>query len=137
MFEPGENIRAAILGEGLLTGAVMGIYYDFFRIIRRIIRCRYANIVGQDIFFWVTSAFFVFFTMIKLNGGQVRILFVLMVLAGWGFYMLSVGAVVMLLVEWGIKVFKIVFARLHNIVTSECKKRAEKHAVMQKTKKSG
>ena len=85
MFEPGENIRAAILGEGLLTGAVMGIYYDFFRIIRRIIRCRYANIVGQDIFFWVTSAFFVFFTMIKLNGGQVRILFVLMVLAGWGF----------------------------------------------------
>jgi len=120
MFEPGEGIHIALLGEALLLGLIMGVYYDIFRIIRRIIRCRYANIVGQDVFFWVTSAFMVFFVMIRLNSGQVRILFVAMVLVGWIFYMFTAGALVMYIVGWCIRGIKIISSGIHKTISSVC-----------------
>jgi len=134
MYSQGIAAEAATLGEALLTGIAVGIYYDIFRIIRRIIHCRYANIVGQDIFFWVTSAIFVFFVTIKLNGGIVRIYFVAAVLGGWFIYMVTVGAIVMLVIEWLVRLTRKVYARLHNTVLSGWRKVTEKRESKQKIK---
>jgi len=134
MYSQGIAAEAATLGEALLTGIAVGIYYDIFRIIRRIIHCRYANIVGQDIFFWVTSAIFVFFVTIKLNGGIVGIYFVAAVLGGWFIYMVTVGAIVMLVIEWLVRLTRKVYARLHNTVLSGWRKVTEKRESKQKIK---
>lgn len=83
--------QSMTVGQALLTGVIMGVYYDLFRIIRRIIPCGYASIVAQDVFFWVTSAVGVFFVCIWCTGGILRIIFVLAVLLGWGTYSATVG----------------------------------------------
>ncbi len=136
MGEQGTALQAAALGEALLVGIAVGIYYDFFRIIRRIIHCRYANIVGQDIFFWVTTAIVVFFVTIKLNGGIVRIIFIALVLAGWLLYMATAGAVLMTAVDAVVRIVRKIYTRLHNILISHCEKNAKKRSLKQKTKKS-
>ena len=98
--------ETASVGEALLTGAAMGIYYDVFRIIRRIFPCGYATIVAQDLFFWVTSGIAVFFVGIWCGDGVMRILFVIGALAGWGIYCFTVGAVVVSAVSGGIAMLK-------------------------------
>ena len=101
---PSEQV--VTVGQALLTGVIMGIYYDIFRIIRRIFTCRYATIVAQDLFFWVTSAVVVFFVCIWCTGGHLRVIFVLAVLIGWGAYAASIGAMLMVAVDWGVVYIK-------------------------------
>ena len=45
------------LGAGMVLAAV----YDFFRIIRRGIRHATAAVSGEDLLFWITAAFVVFY----------------------------------------------------------------------------
>lgn len=98
-----EGLTAAAqtltFGQALLTGVCMGIYYDVFRIIRRFFQFGYATIVAQDVFFWVTSAAGVFFVMIWFSGGIVRIYFLLAVLCGWLLYALTLGALLMYIID--------------------------------------
>lgn len=113
MYSPEIAAESATIGKALLAGIVMGVYYDVFRIIRRIIPCNYANILAQDLFFWTTSAVFVFFTTIKFNGGVVRYIFVAAILGGWLFYMLTLGSVVMTAVNFIVGICRKMFTGLH------------------------
>ncbi|MBQ9994128.1 MAG: spore cortex biosynthesis protein YabQ [Clostridia bacterium] len=94
------------LGQAIIAGIVMGIYYDIFRILRRIFRFKYATIVAQDVFFWITSAIAVFFVTIWFSGGVVRIYFVVAVLCGWLLYAFTLGALAMYIVDLLIRVIK-------------------------------
>lgn len=136
MYNPEIAFESAALGKALLTGAVMGVYYDVFRIIRRIIRCSYANILAQDLFFWVTSAVFVFFVTIKINGGVVRYIFIAAVLGGWIFYMMTIGALVMSLVDVLVRFARKIFAGLHNKCISPVVERLRSRYFKQKIEKS-
>jgi len=136
MYNPEIAFESAALGKALLTGAVMGIYYDVFRIIRRIIRCSYANILAQDLFFWVTSAIFVFFVTIKINGGIVRLIFVAAVLGGWMFYMFTVGTLVMSLVDGLVRIARGIIIGLHNKFISPAIKGVQNRYFKQKKEKS-
>lgn len=133
----GLGAEAATLGEALLTGMILGIYYDIFRIIRRIIRFGYANIVGQDVFFWTTSAIFTFFVTIRLNYGVVRIYFVAAVLGGWLLYLTTVGVVTMAVADALVRFGRGMVLRLHNIGQSAREKAAKKRELKQKKKKEG
>lgn len=135
MYDPTFASETAALGEALLTGAVLGVYYDVFRIIRRIIRCGYATIVGQDIFFWTTSAIFVFFTCIRLNNGVLRVIFVAAALGGWGLYMATLGSLVMLAADFLVKLFRRAAAGIHKTVFVPVKNSAKKWYSQRKSKK--
>ena len=93
-------LEAAALGKALLAGAALGIYYDLFRILRRVFHFGYAMILGQDLIFWLTGAVGVFFGSVVVYGGQLRILFVLTALAGWGIYAATIGSILMAVVDF-------------------------------------
>lgn len=136
MYNPEIAFEAAAFGKALLTGAVMGIYYDVFRIIRRIIRCSYANILAQDLFFWATSAVFVFFVTIKINGGIVRYIFIAAVLGGWIFYIMTVGVFVMSVVDFFVRIARGIAFGLHNKLISPILEKAKSRYSKQKNEKS-
>ena len=136
MYSPEIIAETATLGKALITGAVLGIYYDVFRIIRRIAPCNYANILTQDLFFWTTSAVVVFFVTIKLNGGVVRYIFIAAVLGGWAFYMLTLGSLVMAATGFIIRMGRKFLAGLHNKCVLPIVKSIKKFCVKQKTEKS-
>lgn len=122
--------QSVTVGQALLVGVIMGIYYDLFRIIRRIIPCGYASIVAQDVFFWVTSAIGVFFACIWCTGGTLRIIFVLAVLLGWGAYAATVGAVLIRTVELVMRGIGLVLHRIENKILIPVLVRLKKFAKM-------
>ncbi len=92
-------LEAVFIGKALLTGAALGVYYDLYRILRRVFHFGYAMILGQDLLFWVTGAIGVFFSSMVATGGQLRIVFVLAAFVGWGIYAATVGSVLMIIVD--------------------------------------
>lgn len=98
------------LFEALLIGVAMGIYYDVFRFFRRIFKFSSFSVALQDIMFWVTSAVIVFFICIKLNGGFVRIYFIIFALLGWFVYFKTVGKIIFKIFDFIISIFNRIFA---------------------------
>ena len=105
-FTGNIGLEAAALGKALLVGAALGIYYDLFRILRRVFHFGYAMILGQDLLFWLTSAVGVFFGSVVVYEGQLRILFALAALAGWGIYTATAGALVMTVVDFVLSILR-------------------------------
>lgn len=96
--------------QALLTGAVMGVYYDIFRFVRRIFKFSAFSVAVQDIFFWVTSAVPVFFICIKLNGGYLRIYFIIFTLVGWFIYFKTIGKLIFIVFDRIINIIRRIFA---------------------------
>lgn len=96
--------------QALLTGVLMGIYYDIFRFVRRIFKFSTFSVALQDIFFWITSAVPVFFICIKLNGGYLRIYFIIFTLAGWFIYFKTIGKLVFIVFDRIINLIRRTFA---------------------------
>ena len=86
--------------QALLAGAGMGIYYDCFRAVRRIVRFSAVSVALQDFFFWCSSAAVLFFLCLYLNGGFIRIYFIVSVLLGWTGYALTAGKVFFMVFDW-------------------------------------
>ena len=113
-FTGNIGLEAAALGKALLMGGALGIYYDLFRILRRVFRFGYAMILGQDLFFWITGAIGIFFGSVVVYEGQLRILFVLAALAGWGIYAATVGTVLMTVTDFALGITRRVCRYLYN-----------------------
>lgn len=108
-FTGNIGLEAAALGKALLVGVALGIYYDLFRILRRVFHFGYAMILGQDLLFWLTGAVGVFFGSVVVYEGQLRILFVLAVFGGWGIYAATAGTLVITVVDFLLRVLRRVF----------------------------
>lgn len=91
-------------------GAAMGIYYDVFRFFRRIFKFSSFSVAVQDLMFWITSAVIVFFICIRLNGGFVRIYFIIFALLGWFVYFKTAGKIIFTIFDFIIGIFNRIFA---------------------------
>ena len=98
--------------QALAAGLVMGVYYDVFRLLRRIIRFQRFWVAVQDMIFWLSSAIGLFFVCIALNNGFIRIYFILLALGGWGLYYLVAGRCVFAVIDWIIKFFRRTIRRM-------------------------
>ena len=65
-----------------LTGVVIGILFDFFRILRRTIKT--GNIVTyiQDILFWILTGVLVLYNIWYFNNGEIRVYMFLGIIIG-------------------------------------------------------
>ena len=89
--------------QALAAGVVMGIYYDIYRLLRRVIPFARASVAMQDLLFWVTSAVFLFFVCVRLNNGYIRIYFVVFSLIGWIIYFATAGRIVFAILDFIMK----------------------------------
>ena len=90
--------------QALAAGVLLGVYYDAFRVLRRVIHFDRVSVAMQDILFWLTSAVYLFFVCIRLNNGYIRIYFVLFALAGWGVYYATVGRMIFVVFDFMLKI---------------------------------
>lgn len=95
--------EAAGVAEAAALGILLGIYYDLFRILRRVFCFRYATIVFQDLFFFITSAIPIFFAVCWMCGGIVRIYIVGLVLLSAFLYCSTFGTLVVFMTSGLIK----------------------------------
>ncbi len=66
----------------VIFGAMLGIVYDFFRIIRNVIRHNVAAVSTEDVIFWIGTAVSSFMAVLFFNDGILRMYMILGGLAG-------------------------------------------------------
>lgn len=97
-------------------GLIIGLFFDIYRMIRRILKPGKFITGIMDLIFWVIIALFSFFILFYINDGQVRFYSFLGIGIGWGLYILSISQFIMwifdLIYKWVSKflawVFKII-----------------------------
>lgn len=108
--------------QALAAGVLMGVYYDVFRLLRRMIHFDRISVALQDIFFWMTSAVYIFFVCIRLNNGYIRIYFILFAMIGWGIYYATAGRLLFLVFDCIIKVFSKILNGIRKFLISQAEK---------------
>lgn len=104
--------------QALLTGIVWGVYYDAFRLLRRMIHFTRVSVALQDIIFWLTSAVGIFFVCVRFNNGFIRIYFVLFAIVGWVLYFFTIGRAAFAVFDLVIGVLWRIFEKTKNRIMS-------------------
>ena len=71
-----------------LTGVIIGILFDFFRILRRTIKTSNFITYIEDILFWILTGFLILYNIWYFNNGEIRIYMFLGIILGLTLYML-------------------------------------------------
>lgn len=71
----------------LLTGVVLGAFYDVLRFFRLTFNSNFF----LDFLFWVLTAFAVFSFLLIFNNGEIRGVYILLIFAGFVFYIFTLG----------------------------------------------
>ena len=92
-----------------LTGVIIGILFDFFRILRRIIKTSNFITYVEDILFWILTGFLILYSIWYFNNGEIRIYMFLGIILGVLIYMLTLSSIL-------IKIFSKLFRILINML---------------------
>ena len=92
-----------------LTGVIIGILFDFFRILRRIIKTSNFITYVEDILFWILTGFLILYNIWYFNNGEIRIYMFLGIILGVLIYMLTLSSIL-------IKIFSKLFRILINVL---------------------
>lgn len=78
--------QAYIFFITILIGFIMGIFYDFFRLIRKLFEHTNIAVYIEDIIFWVISTFICFYILLHKNNLEFRFYLILGIFLGIIFY---------------------------------------------------
>lgn len=98
--------QAQIFLVSIQAGMVIGVFYDIFRIIRKIIPHPDWLIHLEDLIYWIIVSSFMFFVLFSKNYGEIRGFALLGALLGNVFYFFTIGILVMKFSDWIINLIK-------------------------------
>lgn len=74
-----------------LSGVLLSAVYDVFRILRRVHSHGNVWVAIEDFFYWIASALYISYVLMKENNGIIRWFFVLGILLGMLIYNFTIG----------------------------------------------
>lgn len=87
--------QTAVFFHSLLLGAVLGCFYDLFRITRIAFIIPAPVVLVEDLLFFLFSSIILFGFMLENSYGQIRYFILLGVVLGWTLYYFTLGSLVM------------------------------------------
>ena len=108
-----------------LTGVVIGILFDFFRILRRSFKTSNIITYVEDVLFWILTGVLILYNIWYLNNGEIRIYMFLGIIMGLLIYMLTLSNIIVSLFSKILKMlirileipFKTIISIFHKIIT--------------------
>ena len=108
-----------------LTGVVIGILFDFFRILRRSFKTSNIITYVEDVLFWILTGVFILYNIWYFNNGEIRIYMFLGIIMGLLIYMLTLSNIIVSLFSKILKMlirileipFKTIISIFHKIIT--------------------
>ena len=76
------------------TGVIIGILFDFFRILRRSIKTSNFITYIEDVLFWILTGLLVLFNIWYFNNGEIRIFMFLGIILGVLIYMSTLSNII-------------------------------------------
>ncbi len=75
----------------IITGIIIGILFDIFRIIRKSFKTPDFVTYIEDIIFWILAGFILLFTIFTFNNGEIRVYIFFSLILGLLVYMLTLS----------------------------------------------
>lgn len=108
-----------------LTGVVIGILFDFFRILRRSFKTSNIITYVEDVLFWILTGLLILYNIWYFNNGEIRIYMFLGIIMGLLIYMLTLSNIIVSLFSKILKMlirileipFKTIISIFHKIIT--------------------
>ena len=82
-----------------LTGVVIGILFDFFRILRRSFKTSNIITYVEDVLFWILTGVLILYNIWYFNNGEIRIYMFLGIIMGVLIYMLTLSNILISLLS--------------------------------------
>lgn len=82
------NNQAELFLVFIINGIIIGILFDFFRILRKSFKTSDFTTYIEDILFWILTGFSILFTLFKFNNGEIRLYMFFAIVIGVLLYML-------------------------------------------------
>ena len=82
-----------------LTGVVIGILFDFFRILRRSFKTSNIITYVEDVLFWILTGVLILYNIWYFNNGEIRIYMFLGIIMGVLIYMLTLSNIIISLLS--------------------------------------
>ena len=82
-----------------LTGVVIGILFDFFRILRRSFKTSNIITYFEDVLFWILTGVLILYNIWYFNNGEIRIYMFLGIIMGVLIYMLTLSNILISLLS--------------------------------------
>ena len=100
----------------IINGIIIGVLFDFFRILRKTIKTKDAITYIQDILFWILTGFIVLYSTFTFNNGEIRIFMFIAILIGVIFYMTLISSYVIKVNVTIINFIKNILQKIFNIL---------------------
>lgn len=82
-----------------LTGVVIGLLFDFFRILRRSFKTSNIITYFEDVLFWILTGVLILYNIWYFNNGEIRIYMFLGIIIGVLIYMLTLSNIIISLLS--------------------------------------
>lgn len=100
----------------IINGIVIGLLFDFFRILRKTFKTKDIITYIQDILFWILTGFILLYSIFTFNNGEIRLFMFLAVIIGISLYMLFFSSYVIKINVEIINLVKNVVIKIFNIL---------------------
>ena len=97
-----------------LNGFIIGLLFDFFRILRKSFKTADWITYIEDILFWVLTGLLVLYSIFIFNNGEIRLFMLLGIFIGITLYMLILSSYI-------IKINVFIIGKIKNVEKSVCK----------------
>jgi spore cortex biosynthesis protein YabQ len=76
-------------------GIIIGVLFDFFRILRKIFKTKDFVTYIEDIFFWVITGIIILYSMYRFCDGEIRLFMIFGLIIGIGIYIFTINKYIM------------------------------------------
>ena len=100
------QVQLVTLGAMVLSGNVLGVVFDAYRVVSREVRLHRFVLSLLDLLYWLAAAVLVFRVLYETNLGEVRLFVFLGLLFGISMYFAFFSRWTILAVRWSIEMFR-------------------------------
>mgnify|MGYP004510347261 FL=1 len=93
-----------------LTGVIIGVLFDFFRILRRSIKTSNLITYIEDILFWILTGMLILYSIWFFNNGEIRIFIFLGIIIGILLYIFTLSNII-------VRIFSTIFSYIIRVLT--------------------
>ena len=105
-----------------ITGMIIGILFDFFRIMRKTFKTPDIITYIQDVLFWVLTGLLIIFTSFKFNNGEIRLYIFTTLLSGFIIYIFTLSKYVISINVFILSIIKNILIYPINLLVKGIKK---------------
>lgn len=100
----------------IVNGIVIGLLFDFFRILRKTFKTKDIVTYIQDILFWILTGIILLYSIFTFNNGEIRLFMFLAIMIGISIYMLIFSSYIIKINVTIINLIKNIISKVLNIL---------------------